>query len=247
MEVLAIIGGAIAGLDFAGMLAGYVFGKSIDVVLAKLAKLKKDTWQKQLVHALFLSLNEVHMGSFENSLELHQKSLLIYEKAHRLEHPDTATAYNNIGTCYRAMGNHEKALELHQKALAIREKVHGKEHPDTAQSYNNLGVMHNNMGNHEKALEMHQKALAIREKVLGLEHPDTAMTYGHLGLLYYSLKQYDKALDWNLRAYKAWTHVLGEKHPLTQIAFRNTRSVFAANGRKAKDFAGWLEEQLLQG
>jgi|GEM_PF-5932547 len=57
MGVFAVIGGAIAGLDFAGILAGYAVGKSIDTILAKL---KKDTWQKQLVHALFLSLYEAN-------------------------------------------------------------------------------------------------------------------------------------------------------------------------------------------
>ena len=186
-------------------------------------------------------------GKYEKALELYQKALPICEKVHGLEHPHTATAYNNLGLLYYNMGNLKKALEIYRKALEVREKVLGFGHLDTAITYNNLGSVYRNMGDYEKALEMHQKALAIFEKVLGLEHPNTATVYNELGLLHKKMGDLEKALEMHQKALLIYEKVLGEEHPWTQIAFENLRSAFVANGGKAKDFAGWLEEQLRQG
>jgi tetratricopeptide (TPR) repeat protein len=52
------------------------------------------------------------------------------------EHPDTATAYSNIGSlCFLQSGDYEAALIEYQKALATQEACFGKEHPDTAATY----------------------------------------------------------------------------------------------------------------
>ena len=55
----------------------------------------------------------------------------VLEKALGIDHPDTATSYNNIGTVYFARGNYGEALEWLEKALAVYVKVLGTEHPFT--------------------------------------------------------------------------------------------------------------------
>ena len=40
-----------------------------------------------------------------------------------MEHPDTATTYNNMAIVYDNQGQYDKALDCYGKALAIKEKV----------------------------------------------------------------------------------------------------------------------------
>jgi preprotein translocase subunit SecA/nephrocystin-3 len=70
----------------------------------------------------------------------------------KLEHPDIATSYSNIGSTYDAQGNYEETLNWHFKALEIREKTLGLEHHDTASSYNNIGVVYDSQENYEEVL-----------------------------------------------------------------------------------------------
>ena len=72
------------------------------------------------------------MGENEKALEYYNKSLGIQIKVHRLDHPDTASTYTNIGMIYDEMGEHEMALRFYNKTLDITIKVHGPDKPDVA-------------------------------------------------------------------------------------------------------------------
>jgi tetratricopeptide (TPR) repeat protein len=62
-----------------------------------------------------------------------------------LEHPDTATSYNNIGGVYASQGDYPKALEYYLKALAILENKLGKDHPYTQTVWNNIEIIKSKM------------------------------------------------------------------------------------------------------
>jgi tetratricopeptide (TPR) repeat protein len=49
-----------------------------------------------------------------------QRALKIYEKALGPDHPDTATARNNLGELYRSMGDYTKAKPLLKRALKMK-------------------------------------------------------------------------------------------------------------------------------
>eukprot|EP01022_Parablepharisma_sp_SALTPOND_P013505 TRINITY_DN1811_c0_g1_i8.p2 TRINITY_DN1811_c0_g1~~TRINITY_DN1811_c0_g1_i8.p2 ORF type:complete len:145 (-),score=15.17 TRINITY_DN1811_c0_g1_i8:228-662(-) len=110
------------------------------------------------------------MGDCKKALEYHLKSMNIIEKVLGVEHPDTATSYNNIGFVYDNMGDYKKALEYYLKSVNIREKVLGVEHPGTATSYSNIGLVYENMRDYKKALEFMNKAYYTFKEKLGEEN-----------------------------------------------------------------------------
>jgi len=63
-------------------------------------------------------------------LEYYQKALAIREKVLGLEHPDTATSYNNIAILYYTMQKHQEAAKMMQKAIDVWEKVLPANHPN---------------------------------------------------------------------------------------------------------------------
>ena len=169
-------------------------------------------------------------AKYDKALELEKQLLQIREKLYGLEHPDTATSYNNIGVVYDDKGDYDTALECYLKALAIREKVLGLEHPDTATSYNNIGSVYFDQGDYDTALEYYFKDLAICEKVLGLEHPDTAASYKGMGVVYYGRGDYSKALEYYLKALSIEEKVLGLEHPSTAASYNNIGNVYDDKG-----------------
>jgi tetratricopeptide (TPR) repeat protein len=175
---------------------------------------------------------------FDKALEICKKLIPICEQTFGLEHPSTATAYNNIGSVYDDKGDYDNALEYYLKALAIREKVLGPEHPDT--EYNNIGSVLFKKGDYDKALEYYQKAQAIREKVLGPEHPSTATTYNNIGGVYFDKGDYDKALEYYQKAQAIREKVLGPEHPDTATTYNNIGLVYS----KKCDYDNALEYYL---
>ncbi|GHU23424.1 hypothetical protein FACS1894172_08200 [Spirochaetia bacterium] len=179
------------------------------------------------------------LADYVMALEFFQKARAVDEKVLGVEHPNTATLYNNIGGAYSSKGDYEKALAFHQKALAIDEKILGVEHPSTATSYNNIGLVYHSMGEYEKALEFQQKALAVREKILGVEHPSTATSYGNIGSAYGGMGDNEKALEFHQKALAVCEKVLGVEHPDTALSYGNIGGVYSSMG----DYKKGLEFQ----
>ena len=166
---------------------------------------------------------------YDKALSINQRLTSIRERLYGLEHPDTATSYNNIGYVYKCLGDYDKALEYYSKDMAICEKVLGKEHPDTATSYNNIGGVYYSLGDYDKALEYYFKALAIREKVIGKEHPDTATSYNNIGNVYDYIDD-DKALEYHFKGLNIFEKVLGREHPSTATSYNNIGNVYDCIG-----------------
>jgi len=74
----------------------------------------------------------VTQGKYQESLQLLQRSLGIWEKVLGANHPEVATNLHNQAAMYFFQGNSSKALFLSQRSLEIREKVFGLEHPEVA-------------------------------------------------------------------------------------------------------------------
>ena len=162
-----------------------------------------------------------HEGDYPKALEWYYKALAIAEKVLGLEHPHTATTYNNIAGVYNNQGDYPKALEWYYKGLAIYEKVLGLEHSSTATAYNNIAGVYHDQGDYPKALEWYNKALVVDEKVLGLEHPSTATTYNNIAAVYNNQGDYPKALEWYYKALAIAEKVLGLEHPHTATTYNN--------------------------
>ena len=173
-------------------------------------------------------------GAYAKAEPLYQRALAIMEKALGPEHPNTATALNNLAWLYQATGAYAKAEPLFERALAIMEKALGPEHPDTARSLNNLALLYQATGAYAKAEPLYQRALAIREKALGPEHPDTALSLNNLAWLYQATGAYAKAEPLYQRALAIREKALGPEHPDTAAALNNLAVLYQATGAHAK-------------
>jgi len=169
-------------------------------------------------------------GNYDHAMELYSRIVEIREKVLGKEHPDTATAYNNIALVYAKQGDDNKALEWYHKALAISEKVLGKENLAFATIYNNIADIYSHQGNYPEALEWFHKALAISEKVLGKEHPDTATAYNNIALVYAKQGDDPKALEWYGKALAIREKALGKEHPDTAVTYGNIALVYTSQG-----------------
>ena len=176
-------------------------------------------------------------AKYDRALELESQLMHLREELYGLEHPDTATSYNNIGIIYYYKGDYDRALEYYLKALVIQEKVLGEDHPYTAESYNSIGIVYYYKGDHDGALEYYFKALAISEKVLGKDHPNTASSYNCIGIVYKNKGDYDRALEYHFKALAISETVLGKDHPDTASSYDNIGVVYYYKG----DYDGALE------
>lgn len=181
---------------------------------------------------------------YTNALAWRKKVAAHSEKLLGLEHPDTATSYNNIAGVYSKQGDYTRAVEWYQKALVVDEKVFGKKHPYTATSYNNIAGVYESLGDCARALELYQKALAVREKVLGKEHPSTATSYNNIALVYTYQGDYTRALEWYQKSLLVLEKFLGKEHPNTAKTYNNIALVYNHLGDYTRAME-WLQKALV--
>ncbi|HEU4389881.1 MAG TPA: CHAT domain-containing tetratricopeptide repeat protein, partial [Blastocatellia bacterium] len=147
-----------------------------------------------------------------------------------LDHPDVATAINNIAANYRLKGEYEKAEPLDQRALEIRMKALGPDHPLVAYSLNNLALIQEARGDYDKAEELYQRSLDIKEKALGQDHPDVAATLNNLATLSRERGDLDKAELLLQNALDIKVRALGPDHPLVASSLNNLAVVCRNKG-----------------
>ena len=154
-------------------------------------------------------------------MPLKRRALEVMEKVLGPEHPNTATALNNLADTHVSLAQHDLALPLQRRTLAIRESAFGPEHPDTAAALNNLAMTYSALAQQDLALPLKRRALEVMEKVLGPEHPDTATALNNLANTHVSLAQHDLALPLQMRSLAIREKVLGPEHPDTATALNN--------------------------
>jgi len=177
------------------------------------------------------------LGYYNHALEWHQKGLEIYKKVLGEEHPDTATAYNNVAYIYDMLKDYNNALEMYQKTLVIHEKIYDAEDLSIATSYNNIASVYDELGDFNKALEFYHMSMIIREKELGLEHPDVALVYDNIGLVYCTQGDYIKSFEYHNKAKLIREKKLGIEHPHVSISYNNIGCLYS----KQKDKNAALE------
>ena len=139
-------------------------------------------------------------GRYGEAEPLFQRSLAIYEKALGPDHPEVATALNNLAVLYEDQGRYGEAEPLYQRSLAIAKKALGPDHPDVATALNNLAELYKSQGRYDDAEPLYQRALAIYERALGPEHPDVGTALRNLAGLYFATSDWAKAAEYGRRS-----------------------------------------------
>ena len=151
----------------------------------------------------------------------YQRALKIDEKALGPDHPDTATALNNLAELYYSMGDYAKAEPLFQRALKIKEKASApitQTPPRPSTIWRRCIIPWAITPKPNRFFSARSRS---DEKALGPDHPDTATALNNLAELYYSMGDYAKAEPLYQRALKIDEKALGPDHPDTATALNN--------------------------
>ena len=91
---------------------------------------------------------------YNKAIEAFEQSLRIYKKIYQnQENASTATAYNNIGSCYFSLGNFEEAIKYLSKSLQMRIVLFGNKNSSTMNTFRNIEIAYKSISDKKKIEE----------------------------------------------------------------------------------------------
>lgn len=109
-----------------------------------------------------------------------EQAVAIYEKVLPPDHPDLATAINNLGFDRYRLGQYRESEALYERALDIRERVLPPNHPAIADTINNLAELYKAEDKPEEAIPLLNRALEMRTRSLPPDDPRIAASLQNL-------------------------------------------------------------------
>lgn len=173
-------------------------------------------------------------GKFAEAIPLAQRVLAVRQKALGPDHPDIATALNNLAALYDFLGRYSEAEPLYKRSLTIRIKALGSDDPDVATSLNNLAMLYKNQGRYAEAEPLFKRALTIDEKQLGPDDPDLAILLNNLALLYQEQDRLADAEPLYKRSLAIREKALGLDDRALSTPLTNLAELYASYGRYAE-------------
>ncbi|TPN87537.1 CHAT domain-containing protein [Aquimarina algicola] len=154
----------------------------------------------------------IRAKDYYQSIESHEKALVINRSHFPKLSLKVAESYNNLGLAYRGLYDFDKALEYFYKSVDIKTKLLDAENHSLIVSYRHIGDILTSKGEYKSALKYLEKSKDIVEKIYGIYHLETAYTYFDLGLFYSKVGFYDQALEYYQKCLKIQESGL-EKEP----------------------------------
>ena len=185
-------------------------------------------------------------GKYESALPLAEQALEIQEKALGPDHPDVATALNNLASIYRAIGQYARAESLYRRALLIDERALGPEHAQVARDLSNLGSLYDSQNRYADAEPLYKWALATDEKALGPDHPDVASDLSNLASVYARLGRQVDAESTYKQALAIQKKTHGIDHPDVAATYNNLGALYESEGRTADAESNYKMASALQ-
>ncbi len=129
-----------------------------------------------------------------------EKALKILQKRLDKNHPDTATAMNNLALLHYSRGNYEAAEPLYKRALVIDEQTLGIDHTGVATDLNNLALLYKKKGDLEGAEPLLKRAMEIKEKNFDPGHPSLVTGLRNYASLLRAMERNEEADEFERRA-----------------------------------------------
>jgi tetratricopeptide (TPR) repeat protein len=206
------------------------------VTLRRVLRLGEDVRQK-MAHAYTQQRQATTLfsrGRYKEAQPLWEQSLATFRSVLGEDHPDTATAYNNVAVNLSSQGRYAEAGTINAQALAIRLKVLDENDPDLAFSYSAGANILNEQGRYAEAAEFYARALAIRLKVLGEEHEATATSFANQAVNLEEQGRHAEAAEGFRKALAIQRKVLGEDHPDIATSYNSIGRNLQEQGRYAE-------------
>ena len=162
-----------------------------------------------------------HQAAFAEALKWYQLALELSELRLGPNHPDTATALNNLAQLLKVTNRLAEAEPLMRRALAIDEASNSNDHPDVARDLNNLAGLLLDTNRLAEAEPLMRRALAIDEASYGNDYPNVAIRLNNLAQLLLATDRLAEADPLMARGFAVFWKSLGFDHPNTQSVRRN--------------------------
>lgn len=108
---------------------------------------------------------------FPESRESFEKSLDIWHKKLRPDHPRLLSAYSELSSVCRMLGLNEQAESLLRRTIKVRTKVLGEDHFKVGECWKEIGIFYKHIGKLKESLQALQKSLDIMSKGVGKQSP----------------------------------------------------------------------------
>ena len=161
-----------------------------------------------------------------------RRALKIDEANHDPDHPNIATALNNLAELLKAVNRLDEAEKLIRRSLDISEAHLDPSDPVIATRLNNLAGLFRARGQLEEAIPLIRRSLAIDEARYGPDHPEVATDLNNLAEL---LRATGRAIDAEplfRRALAIDEASLGPDHPNVAIRLNNLARLLQATNRR---------------
>ncbi|MEY4807042.1 MAG: hypothetical protein RLZZ206_1431 [Cyanobacteriota bacterium] len=162
-----------------------------------------------------------HQAAFAEALKWYQLALELSELRLGPNHPDAATALNNLAQLLKVTNRLAEAEPLMRRALAIDEASYGNDHPNTAIRLNNLAGLLMDTNRLEEAEPLMRRTLAIDEAIYGNGHPKVARDLNNLAGLLQSTNRLAEAEPLMRLALAIDEASYGNDHPNVAIRLNN--------------------------
>ncbi|KAJ2765437.1 Intracellular distribution of mitochondria, partial [Coemansia nantahalensis] len=110
------------------------------------------------------------------ALRLMRHAMDLWNLVNSPDHPDLATAHNNIGVMLQSLGRYEDALRFFQSCLEIRVALLGTEHVLVANAQHSLAKAHAVAGDFKSAVQAERDAYKFFLARFGADDPRTKET-----------------------------------------------------------------------
>jgi len=175
-----------------------------------------------------------HLGNFAEAEALVRRALAICRQSFGPDHPDVATALNNLATLLQVMNRPAEAEPLLRRSLAIREKSLGPDHPDVASGLATLAWFLQATNRLAEAEPLMRRGLEIDEHSFGADHPKVARDLNNLATLLQDTNRLAEAEPLLRRALAIDEHTFGPNHPNVALELNNLSLVLKATNRLAE-------------
>ena len=174
---------------------------------------KMELWKKYVACCNRMGDNLRLQGRHKEALAFLNKALEIGTAKLGQNHPEAATAYDNIGRVYWNKGDDDNALHFCARALDIRLAALPKNHPDVARSHESMGLVLIYNDQNAEALVHLQKSLIIRRQQFGENSLPVASSYHALARYCYFTKDIDELYNYANKSLLIKHRFFDENHP----------------------------------
>jgi tetratricopeptide (TPR) repeat protein len=192
----------------------------------------------------------LELGEYGKAEGMHREALKLAGKAYGRNHPEVATALDNMSIVAYRQGKLEEAEALERQVLAMRIKTLGRDHPQVAMSLINLAAFLQAQGKLAEAETVSRQALAANRRLYAPDHELVTTALNNLGCLLYQEGKLPEAEGIVRDVLAAKTKSLGNDHPEAATLRNNLAKILADEGKMVEAEAAFrqalaLREKLL--